>query len=96
MVRMSGISRGRYALKDGKLVVVDVTFEEDFIKNIRITGDFFLHPEDRIEYIEDRLKGVAMDDVERVIRDAMRDTEYAGISPESLSIAIWEAWKRRS
>ncbi len=95
MPQPSGISRGKYALKDGKLVVVDATFDGDIIKNIRITGDFFLHPEERIEYIEDRLKGIPIKDVKSVIRDAMKNTEYAGISPESLEIAIREAWKRR-
>jgi len=45
------ISQARQKVKEGKVVKVEVEYDE-VIKNIRITGDFFLHPED----ILDKLK----------------------------------------
>jgi len=43
--------RARQKVKEGKVVKVEVEYDE-VIKNIRITGDFFLHPEDILDKIE--------------------------------------------
>jgi lipoate-protein ligase A len=45
-------------LPGGKLLCVDVEFSEGRINKIRITGDFFLHPEETIEKIEGSLIGM--------------------------------------
>jgi lipoate---protein ligase len=46
-----------YKPKDGKLIRLDIDVDENIIKDIKITGDFFIHPEYSIENIEDLLKG---------------------------------------
>ena len=43
----------------GKLVRIDVVFDER-IETVKITGDFFLHPEDTLEEIVDVLEGVLL------------------------------------
>ncbi len=45
---------------EGKLLRVEVNFD-DKITWIRITGDFFAHPEESIEKIEDMIVGLPTD-----------------------------------
>ena len=92
----SGISEGKAIIKVGKLIRVKAKFEDDRIKSIKITGDFFLHPEEGIESIEEALVGSKIEEVRLKLKEIMKDMEYAGISPDSLANAIEEAWMRRS
>lgn len=52
--------------KDGKMVRIDLDLAEldgkRFIKDIKISGDFFLTPEDMIWEIEDLLKNTILDE----------------------------------
>ncbi len=50
------ISHSKQKVKEGKVVKVEVEYDE-VIKNIRITGDFFLHPEDVLDEIEESIAG---------------------------------------
>ena len=83
-------------VKEGKVVKVEVDCDE-LIRNVRITGDFFLHPEDILEEIEKSmvgLKGNADEEtltsnILKVIAD--RDVQMIGISPGSIARLIKEA-----
>ncbi|NPV75400.1 MAG: hypothetical protein HPY59_03395 [Anaerolineae bacterium] len=44
----------------GKLVRVDVTYSPARLESVKITGDFFLHPEDLLVAMENRLTGAAL------------------------------------
>ena len=96
MPRMPGISEGSAIYKAGKLIRVKAKFNKDTIKSIKITGDFFLYPEEKIESIEQSLVGSKITDIRHRLEEIMKDIEYEGISPESLAKAIEEAWMRRS
>lgn len=48
-----------YKVPGGKLVRVEL-FYGDRIEQVRITGDFFLHPEEALEAIEAALTGVPL------------------------------------
>ncbi len=96
MPPMNGISEGKYRYKAGKLIVVNATFDCDTILKIKITGDFFLHPEERIEEIEEHLTRKKIGEIEALLERDFKDAEYEGISAESLAHAIREAWKRRA
>ena len=45
--------------KFGKLLRIDVTYE-DQIESIKITGDFFIHPEETLDQIVSELKGLPL------------------------------------
>jgi lipoate-protein ligase A len=45
---------------DGKLVKVRLEAEKGKIKSIRISGDFFIHPEEKIEALEKGLAGTEL------------------------------------
>jgi len=46
----------------GKLICIEAEIRDGRIEKIKITGDFFLHPEDTIEKIEHSLLGKGLDD----------------------------------
>jgi len=92
----NGISEGKYRYKAGKLIIVNATFDGDKILKIKITGDFFLHPEERIEEIEEHLTQRRIGEIDALLERDFKDAEYEGISPESLAHVIREAWKRRA
>ncbi len=95
MQGVSGITRGEAILKRGKLLRVWMEFEGDEIKNVKITGDFFIYPEDTVEVLEKELKGKKIKDVQVIVENVMRDCEYIGIEPKHIVEAVELAWKRR-
>jgi hypothetical protein len=96
MAQSSGISEGEYLEKSGKLIRIRAKFNGEIIEKIRITGDFFIHPEETIDILEKRLVGVNVKDAPHVIEVTFQDAEYAGISPDTISRGLMEAWKTRS
>lgn len=59
-----------YKIPNGKFIRVKAEFENNKkIKNVKITGDFFLYPEEKIESIENSLKGKILkrEEIERTI-----------------------------
>lgn len=85
-------------VKEGKIVKVEVEFD-NVITKIKITGDFFLHPEDVLDDIERSLPGLKKDagfetlayEIHKIVND--HDAQMIGISPESLALSIQEALK---
>ena len=85
-------------VKEGKIVKVEVEFD-DFIEKLKITGDFFLHPEDVLDDIEKNMVGLKKDvkfdtlvfKIQAIAR--ARDARMIGISPESVASVIMEALK---
>ncbi len=85
-------------VKEGKIVKVEVEFE-DIITKLKITGDFFLHPEDVLEGIEKSMVGLKKDvkfdtlvhKIHLIVK--ARDAQMIGISPESVASVIMEALK---
>ena len=86
-------------VKEGKLVKVEVECD-GFIKKIKITGDFFLHPEDTLDKIEKSILGLGKDagteEIASRIHEIVEanDARMIGVSPESLAQVIREARKR--
>lgn len=85
-------------VKEGKIVKVEAEFDE-VIKKLKITGDFFLHPEDVLDDIEKSMiglkKDVKFDTLVLKIHNIARacDAQMIGISPESVASVIMEALK---
>ncbi|VVB85200.1 Lipoate-protein ligase A subunit 2 [uncultured archaeon] len=85
-------------VKEGKIVKVEVEFD-DVIKKIRITGDFFMHPEEVLDDIEKSITGlkkdVSFDTIVLKIKNIAKDsnTQMIGVSPESIAEVLREALK---
>ena len=75
-----------HKVPNGKLLKVFLDVKEGRIDTIKITGDFFVHPEEAIEELEKQLCGVGIADVEQVVHTffEQRDVEMVGLTEESL------------
>lgn len=74
--------------------IIRVSLEAgDAIKKIKITGDFFIFPEDSIEGLERALVGTGTDydALLNVINDFYENIDSYGIEPEDLVKAIKKA-----
>ncbi len=77
----------------GKLLRIKVDFNHDekIIENVQMHGDFFIHPEDFIEDIEQLLANLDQKDTEQSIAAALirlvedEGTELVGITPEAIA-----------
>ena len=81
-----------YKEPGGKLVRVSLEEEHGKISSVKVSGDFFMHPEEGIGILEERLEGKRVDPVilEREIRGALEaaSVKAFGISPAGLAKAI--------
>jgi len=84
-----------YKVPNGKLLKISFEKKDDIIQNIKITGDFFLYPEEKITVLEDALTGEKLDkltiqqELEEVI--LTEKIELFGIDSESIVKAIFLA-----
>jgi hypothetical protein len=81
--------------KTRKLLKILLNYEEDndnnrIINSVRITGDFFLYPEESLDDLEIQLKGTPLqkDELKRRIDNCLNNSEAFGFDSESLSDAI--------
>jgi lipoate-protein ligase A len=82
----------------GKLIRVDVVYSGQ-IEQVKITGDFFLHPEELITVIEENLAGAAIplskDSLVEQVKTILKnnDATVIGFSPEDLISVLADAVK---
>lgn len=85
---------GRHKASKG-LIRVSVDVEDDVIKRIVISGDFFMHPEDKLWDLERSLIGVKVDrsSVLTNIRRFYQENGVLtpGVEPEDFTEAIMKA-----
>ena len=71
----------------------------DSIEEIKITGDFFIHPEEDLNYLEKCLIKTEVDesegDLAKKIRNAAlsKGIEMIGVDPESIALTVKMAIK---
>ncbi|MEM9967066.1 MAG: biotin/lipoate A/B protein ligase family protein [Pseudomonadota bacterium] len=87
---------GEYKVPGGKLVVADVHLQGDSIKDVQISGDFFLEPEEALTTITTALTGMSQNSSVKVmaaaIKDALpEDALLFGFSAEAVAIAVRRA-----
>jgi lipoate-protein ligase A len=73
----------------GKLVCIEVWADSSAVARVRITGDFFLHPEDAIDRLERALVGaplaVGEADAAAMLGKALGDAQLIGASCADLA-----------
>jgi len=73
----------------GKLVAVEVWASGGVVSRVKITGDFFLHPEESIALAEASLAGLPIPaderDVTARLRTALEGTQLIGASAEDFA-----------
>lgn len=84
---------GEYKTPGGKLVVVDFDSNSGVLRDVRVSGDFFLYPEDALDLIVAALEGLPADASQRELAQAIEHAvdsraEMVGFSPEAVATAI--------
>lgn len=68
---------------------IEVSATEGKVSSVKITGDFFLHPEDRITALEESLLGALLSEDEvaiaRRLGNALGDAQLIGATPEDIA-----------
>ncbi|RLF79597.1 lipoate--protein ligase family protein [Thermococci archaeon] len=84
---------GEHKAKKG-LIRFEIEEEDNVAMNVKITGDFFIYPEETITELEDALRGKKLEELENAIEDffAVRlDVEMPYINVEDFKIALKNA-----
>jgi lipoate-protein ligase A len=86
---------GEYKIPGGKLVVVDIDIKDGVITRPQISGDFFLAPEEALDWMTAALDGVAAnvseEELGRRLRQALTGAELLGLTPEGVAVAVRRA-----
>jgi len=81
----------------GKFLKISMDFDET-ISDIVITGDFFVHPEEAIDELQESLKGARTEpeEIRNILEDFFERTEVRmyGISTEGMFNGIMECLER--
>lgn len=84
---------GEYKTPGGKMVVVDFEVSDDALREVMVSGDFFLYPEESLDAIANALEGLPAATEEGAIAQTVaaaipEGTEMLGFSPEAIAIAV--------
>jgi lipoate-protein ligase A len=86
---------GEYKTPGGKLVVVDLEVYTGRLARVQVSGDFFLEPEEALDWINAALEGLPATSDEAEIAQAVRQmtahAEMIGFSPEAIAVAVKRA-----
>lgn len=88
--------RGEYKVVGGKLVAVDLDVVDGRLADVKVSGDFFLEPDEALEDINQALNGMStMDDVERlataITGSIGPNVHLIGFSAEAVGVAVRRA-----
>lgn len=91
---MVEIKHGKSIFKAGKLLKVFLEYDES-IRSIKITGDFFLHPEEKILEIEKGLVGTPANEaaITERLGQLLSGVDVFGFDAKQLAQAIMAAIK---
>ncbi|MBK0417482.1 lipoate--protein ligase family protein [Leucobacter sp. CSA1] len=87
---------GEYKVPGGKLVVVDFEVEGGRISDFRLSGDFFLEPDEALLDIDAAVNGLSpnstIEEIATAIRQGLpKEVHLLGFTPESVGVAIRRA-----
>ena len=80
----NGILKGELKAQGGKLIRCFLTIQDDKINSIKITGDFFLHPEEKIFELEEILTGCQITEslISQRLTKFFKNATLIGASPQ--------------
>ena len=77
----------------GGLIKFDIEIENSKIKDLKITGDFFIYPEDSVFALEKKLRGKTEKESMEIIKDYLRTVEAPGITIEDFKNLLKKAFE---
>ncbi len=93
MQAKNGILKGEFKVKNGKLIKCKIVLRNSIIEDIKFYGDFFLYPEEKIEEIEENMKGIKYEEseIKRALYENFAGVEIIGADIEDFLKAIINA-----
>ena len=90
---------GEFKVPGGKLVVVDLDVRDGALAEVRLSGDFFLEPDDALPLIDAALTGlpagIDAKGIAAAVSAALPDgAVMLGFSPEAVATAVRRALQR--
>jgi lipoate-protein ligase A len=90
---------GEFKVPGGKLVVADLEVVDDRLAQVRISGDFFLEPDDALDAINAALNGQPAETDARALAAAVQGAlpegaSLLGFSPEAVATAVRRALQK--
>lgn len=86
---------GEYKIPNGKLVVIDLDLVGGVFSNVSLSGDFFLAPEEALDWITAAIEGqpssITAELLGERIQAAVAGAELLGITAEGVAIAVLRA-----
>ena len=88
--------RGEYKVPGGKLVAVDLDVVEDRLRDVSVSGDFFLEPDSALDDIDAAVNGLPVESDVATIAAAIRaalpeGAQLLGFTPEAVGTAVRRA-----
>lgn len=87
------MKKGYNVLKSQKLIKVSLEYDDlnNTIHSIKISGDFFLYPEESIDKLEKNLIGIRLEknSIKQIIQQCLQNSEIFGFDSESMTEAIF-------
>lgn len=81
------MSRAEYKVPGGKLLAAETEVEDGRLVTVKITGDFFMHPEAAIIDLEEALTGKPLVEIDGAVEAFFEEKEITlfGASPRDFS-----------
>ena len=88
--------KGEYKVPGGKLVVVEADEVDGHLRNVKLSGDFFLEPDEALDVMTAAIEGLPVSadagEIARRVRDALPDdVVMLGFHPEAVATAVRRA-----
>jgi hypothetical protein len=82
--------KAEYKIPGGKLLLCEIDTEDEVIKTIKISGDFFMHPEDAINELEETLLGTPIQSYQNEIINFFQERKITlyGVSQQDFITVI--------
>ncbi|MCK4637513.1 MAG: lipoate--protein ligase family protein [Methanomicrobia archaeon] len=80
----------------GGLIKLEITIENLKIKDIKITGDFFIYPEDSVFDLEKKLRGKTEKESIKVTEKFLSDVKAPGIELDDFKKAFKKAFEEKN
>jgi len=98
---MTRSNRGEFKTPGGKLIAVELDVVDGELRNVVVTGDFFLYPEEALPILSGALESssATLDEAGYAarVRSALNaGVELVGSSPEALAAAVVRALRTRA
>ncbi|MFX0097651.1 MAG: lipoate protein ligase C-terminal domain-containing protein [Candidatus Hodarchaeota archaeon] len=79
----------------GKLIRADIFVKDGRIGRVVITGDFFLHPEDLLEQLEEKLLGSDKEKIDKIVGEFFIETRavLVGVDVKDFADVVLAAWE---